>query len=112
MNLRSAKSGRVGDSRNRDARNGVTKRGHSSPVSRARSETSTALAPEPPRLRFFSLRIELVENSGSVLTAANVTVPDYFLGCCVFDAVYKHAINISSPLYYIKRSETYRKREP
>jgi hypothetical protein len=102
-NLRSAKSGRVGDSRNRDARNGAT--------SRARSETSTPVAPEPPRLRFFSLRIELVENSGSVLTA-NVTVPDYFLGCCVFDAVYEHAVKISSPLYYIKRSETYRKREP
>lgn len=108
MNLRSAKS-RVGDSRQKY---GAAKRGHSSPASRAERIPVTPIPPESPRLRFFSLQIELVEQGVGSLVTSQVTVPDYFLGCCVFDAVYKHAIDISSPLYYIKRSETYRKRQP
>jgi hypothetical protein len=107
-NLR-AKSGRV-ESRKPQRKDGAARRGHSSPAGRERAETSTAAAPVSP-LRLYNVRIQLLEN-GLPLAEGNISVPDFFLGNCVFDAMHSHGLQIASPLYWINRTETYRKHEP
>jgi hypothetical protein len=75
-----------------------------------RKPKAKAAKPERPMvLRYFQVRIELLDSGASVATA-HIDVPDYFLGLCVFEALYFHGVETASPLRRLTRTDAYKNR--